>query len=178
MISRRTLIRSALKLTGAGLLASQGMGLSKAQAVNRASYDDMERFHFLSLLLTERSELNMGVSKRAFAACSLADPLFPAKMNVLWDKIQSQGLTSVRLLAASPFYQDEGMKDTVQKIVSAWYLGYTGTPVALRATDDTRFVTYTGALAYDPTRDATVIPTYSRGHTNYWAVPPPTLAND
>jgi len=39
-------------------------------------------------------------------------------------------------------------------------------------------VTFTGALAYEPTADATVIPTYSRGKTNYWVNPPATLAND
>jgi hypothetical protein len=68
--------------------------------------------------------------------------------------------------------------DTVKKIISAWYLGYTGTPVSLRASDNTRFVSYTDAFAYAPTLDATVIPTYSRGKTNYWVRPPITLNSD
>ena len=57
-------------------------------------------------------------------------------------------------------------------IVSAWYLGYTGTPISLRAEDDTGFVTFTKALMYEPTMDATVRPTYARAGINYWVEPP------
>ena len=59
-------------------------------------------------------------------------------------------MRNVGQLSGSPFYADPVIKDTTQKIVSAWYLGYTGTPVSLRATDGTRLVTFTGALAYAP----------------------------
>jgi hypothetical protein len=57
-------------------------------------------------------------------------------------------------------------------IVSAWYLGFTGTPISLRAEDDTGFVTFTEARMYAPTMDATVHPSYARGGLNYWVEPP------
>jgi hypothetical protein len=178
LISRRRLLHSGAALTGVGLLSSLWIGSALAQEMNSATNSDAEQFYLLSVFLTERHTLNEKVSHRALTTCTQVDPLFPGKMKVLLSKIQQQALTSVRQLAGSKFYQDDGVKDTVQKIVSVWYLGYTGTPVSLRAVDDTRLVTYTGALAYEPTLDATVIPTYSRGHTNYWITPPATLAND
>ena len=65
------------------------------------------------------------------------------------------------------------LRETAATIVSAWYLGYTGTPIPLRAEDDTGFVTFTGALMYEPTMDATVRPSYARAGLNYWVEPPP-----
>ncbi len=178
MISRRKLLSSGAALTGLGFFSSSWIGSTLAQQVSSASSGDAEQLHQLSLFLTERDALDPSVSLRVLARCIGADPLFTQKMNRLCSQIQQHGVSHVGGLAASVVYQDPVMKDTVQKIVRAWYLGYTGTPVSLRAVDDTELVTFTGALAYTPTLDATVIPTYSRGQTNYWVNPPSTVAND
>ena len=178
MISRRKLLSSGAALTGAGLLSSSWAGSVLAQGINNAATNDVELLHQLSLFLTERDALDPSLTLRVLARCTEADPLFPEKVRGLWGSIRQQGLSRVAMLNTSPVYQNPQYKDTVQKIVRAWYLGYTGTPVSMRAVDDTRLVTFTGALAYTPTLDATVIPTYSRGHTNYWVDPPSTVAND
>jgi hypothetical protein len=70
------------------------------------------------------------------------------------------------------------MKALAVSIVSGWYLGYTGTPVGLAVKDDTQFITYSGALMFEPTRDVTVIPTYARAGTDYWAAAPASIATD
>ncbi|WP_256666150.1 MULTISPECIES: sorbitol dehydrogenase family protein [unclassified Pseudomonas] len=178
MITRRKLLYSGAALTGAGLFAPLWASSALAQDVNSAASDDIESLRQLSMFLLERQTLDATLSLRILAQCTQSDPQFPDKMKALWSKVGQHHLRSVSQLSGSPFYRDSVMKDTVQKIVSAWYLGYTGTPVSLRATDGTRLVTFTGALAYEPTTDATVIPTYSRGKTNYWVNPPATLAND
>jgi hypothetical protein len=77
---------------------------------------------------------------------------------------------------AHPSSSDQSLRDTIVTVVSAWYLGYTGTPIPLRAEDDTGFVTFTEALMYEPTMDATVHPSYARAGLNYWVEPPDFVA--
>lgn len=178
LLSRRKLLFSGAALSGLGFFSSSWIGSVLAQQVSGVTTDDAAQLHQLSLFLTERDALDPSVLLRVLARCTEADPLFTQKVSRLWAQIQQQGVSDVGVLVGSQVYQDPEMKDTVQKIVRAWYLGYTGTPVSLRAVDDTELVTFTGALAYTPTLDATVIPTYSRGQTNYWVKPPSTVAND
>ncbi|MCU1719538.1 sorbitol dehydrogenase family protein [Pseudomonas sp. 5P_3.1_Bac2] len=178
VISRRQLFYSGAALTGAGLFAPLWPGRLLA-AEGLSAQQDVATFQQFSLFLTERENLDPELSLRILAQCTEADPGFPEQVRSLWHSVQQQGLSSVSQFSASPLYQDDKRTQTVvQKIVSAWYLGYTGTPVSLRAVDDTRLVSFTGALAYSPTLDATVIPTYSRGQTNYWSRPPNSLASD
>lgn len=178
MISRRQLFYSGAALSGASLFAPLWSSrLLAAEGVT--AQQDVATFEQLSLFLTERQGLDPELSLRILAQCSTAEPNFPEQIRSLWHSVQQQGFASVSQFSASPLYQDaKPTQALVQKIVSAWYLGYTGTPVGLRAVDDTRLVSFTGALAYSPTLDATVIPTYSRGQTNYWSQPPNTLATD
>jgi hypothetical protein len=178
VISRRQLFYSGAALSGASLFAPLWPTRLLA-APSVSAQQDVETFQQLSLFLTERHSLDAVLSLRILAQCSAAESDFPEQIRSLWQTVQQQGFASVSQFSLSPLYQDaKPTQALVQKIVSAWYLGYTGTPVGLRAVDDTRLVSFTGALAYSPTLDATVIPTYSRGHTNYWSQPPNTLATD
>lgn len=68
--------------------------------------------------------------------------------------------------------------EVAMAIISAWYLGYTGGPRSDCTEDDAQFVAYENALMYRSTIDATVIPSYARGKTNYWAEPPATIGQD
>ncbi|WP_133624932.1 sugar dehydrogenase complex small subunit [Erwinia sp. LJJL01] len=172
MLTRRTLITS-----GAALLGMAVLNPSLSWGAAPAASSDSHIFYRISLLLTGRTQLSPLVSERALHCLAAEDAQFPAHLQQLSSALQSAGITQADQLNGHALMQG-GSGDTIKTIISAWYLGYTGTPVALRAVDNTRFVTYTDALMYAPTLDATVIPTYSRGHTNYWTQPPATLKND
>ncbi|PHI29821.1 sugar dehydrogenase complex small subunit [Budvicia aquatica] len=172
MLSRRNFLISGVALTGFAVLSP-----ALSWASTPAESSDSAIFFNLSLLLTAKTDLSPIVAQRALHCLTEQDAQFPQKLQQL-----SAEITQARITSADRLYGHSIMTgplgDTAKKIISAWYLGYTGTPVSLRAVDNTRFVTYTDALAYAPTLDATVIPTYSRGRTNYWVQPPVTIKND
>lgn len=173
MLTRRQLLKSGAYLTG---FAALNPLLS--WAASPAESSDTAAFYTLSCLLTGRKQLSQLVSQRALSCLSEEDATFPSKMQELVKALSNAGITDADRLNGHPIMSDTLTGATAKKIISAWYLGFTGKPVALRAVDNTRFVTYTDALMYAPTIDATVIPTYSRGHTNYWTQPPATIKND
>jgi len=173
MLTRRQLLKSGVYLSG---FAALNPLLS--WAVPPAQSSDTAAFYTLSLLLTGRAQLSQVVTQRALHCLSEEDAHFPSHMQQLVKALADAGITHADQLNGHPIMSEAGTGATAKKIISAWYLGFTGTPVAQRAVDNTRFVTYTDALMYAPTIDATVIPTYSRGHTNYWTQPPATIKND
>jgi hypothetical protein len=173
MLSRRQLLKSGAYLTGfAALNPILSWGVTPSPA------SDTSAFYQLSLLLTGRKQLSPVITQRALHCLSEDDPQFPAKMQRLSQAIAAAKITETDQLNGHAIMSAEETGTTAKKIVSAWYLGFTGTPVSLRAVDNTRFVTYTDAMMFTPTLDATIIPTYSRGHTNYWTQPPATIKND
>lgn len=134
-------------------------------------------FLALSCFLTGRRTLDPAVAARAYAALSGEDLGFPALASRLAAAVRGGALPA--MTAFAPFRTAHpDLARTATAIISAWYLGYTGRPAGESTRDDARFVSYEGALMYQPTIDATVIPTFSRGHTNYWAAPPATIATD
>lgn len=172
MLTRRKFLTSVTLLSG--LAAIHPRHLWAAPASEKS---DTERFYRLSQFLTQRDALSPLVSARALHGLVAEDSDFPNKLQAVERALQQQPIQNSDQLNGHPLMQQpEGQ--TVRKIISAWYLGYTGTPISLRAKDSTRFVTYTDALMFQPTLDATVIPTYSRGHTNYWTIPPATIQQD
>ncbi|GAB1437877.1 sugar dehydrogenase complex small subunit [Providencia sp.] len=173
MLSRRRFIAISAVLTGYAILNPID---SFSTSLNPSS--DSYIFIELSKFLTGRNNLSLIASERAFHNLVADDVTFTNKMKSLWDMIQTSKLTDISAFITSHVNQNIEFHDTATLIISAWYLGYTGTPISLRAHDNTRFVTYTDALMYQPTIDATVIPSYSRGHTNYWVNPPITIKND
>lgn len=134
-------------------------------------------FTKLSVLLTNRNKVSPIIALRALNCLQEEDPSFSDKMQLLANALRVANILSADQLEHHSIFTGL-IGDTAKKIISAWYLGYTGIPVSLRASDNTRFVSYTDAFAYAPTLDATVIPTYSRGKTNYWVSPPKTLNSD
>jgi hypothetical protein len=83
--------------------------------------------------------------------------------------LQSGAKTMALWLAGKP---DAALLATARTITSAFYLGYTGDPDSQLPHDTSGFVTFTGALMWRPTIDATIIPTYARGRTDFWVQPP------
>lgn len=61
---------------------------------------------------------------------------------------------------------------TAIELISPLYLGYTGSPSAVKAVDNARFVTFLDALMYEPTADNSIRPSYARGGPNYWTAIP------
>ncbi|WP_312407301.1 sugar dehydrogenase complex small subunit [Rhizobium sp.] len=171
LISRRRLIGLSV---GGVLVAS--LGCLPTLAVAQEAMDQAG-FQALSQRLTGRAVLDKVISDRAFAALTAEDVGFPAAAMRLTAALDQAGLVDMRefkqFAAANP-----ALAPTAMKIISAWYLGYTGTPEGEANHDDARFVAFAGALMYEPTKDVTIVPTYARGHTNYWVDPPATLATD
>ncbi len=137
----------------------------------------LDPFLQLSRVLTNRAALDPVTAGRALANLAAEDAGFAAQATALLAAITAEQFTDMRAFKAF-IARHEAQRGTAMKIISAWYLGYTGTPSGNSDQDDARFVSYAGALMYQPTSDATVVPSYARGHTNYWAKPPATLATD
>lgn len=172
MYSRRHFLAAGAALAGFAVFKS---ALSWMRMPSENS--DAAIFLKLSVLLTNRNKLSQIIALRALNCLQEEDPSFSEKMQLLANVLSVENILSADELT-DHLLMTGLTGDTAKKIISAWYLGYTGIPVSLRASDNTRFVSYTDAFAYAPTLDATVIPTYSRGKTNYWVQPPKTLHSD
>jgi hypothetical protein len=172
MFSRRKFIISGTALAGFAVL---NPALARLIMPNEGGGGTL--FLKLSVLLTDKKQLNPIIAQRALTGLLEEDASFLSKIQFLSDALKTANIFSADELNNHPIMSGPA-GDTAKKIISAWYLGYTGTPVPLRALDNTRFVSYTDAFAYVPTRDATVIPTYSRGKTDYWMQPPSTVNSD
>ncbi|MHC1479336.1 sorbitol dehydrogenase family protein [Frateuria aurantia] len=162
----------ALLPLGHAAVTAAASGTESAVAPSSA---DIDAFHELGLLLTGRKDLPLDVSARLLTALNHDDASFTGKAQQLAKALADAGVKDINAFPQSTVASDPVMKDTAMKIISGWYLGYTGTPVSLSDTDDTKFITYTAALMFERTREVTVIPTYSRAGTDYWQAPPPAI---
>ncbi|ARO15920.1 hypothetical protein BVG79_p1000118 (plasmid) [Ketogulonicigenium robustum] len=170
-LSRRGLLRGAVVASAIALTASLSGTAVFAQGVTATN------FVTLSQVLTMRPQLDPEIAARALDALSGEDDGFATKAQALMDAVTAENFSDMD--SFNDFIaKHEDLRDTAMKIISAWYLGYTGTQDGHGFDDTARFVTYRSALMYESTIDATVIPTYSRGAPNYWAEPPATVAND
>ncbi len=172
-----TVDRRRFMVSGAFAFVAVSGGASWIAAAAEGSFAfDAESFRTLSRYLTGATELDPILAQRALAQLGALEAQFPASAAALGDAVRKSGAASVDGFLSDPASSDSALRETMGTIVSAWYLGYTGTPISLRAEDDTGFVTFTGALMYEPTMDATVRPTYARAGLNYWVEPPPFVA--
>lgn len=141
-----------------------------------AAQPDNHTFGQVSRFVTGRKTLPDVLVTRAHDQLLALDPAFDDKLAALASTIQASGAKSIdAFLKTNP---DSALRDTMVTITGAFYLGYTGTPDPSQMTDNARFVTYHEALMFEPTADATPIPTYSHHGHNYWAKPPATIATD
>lgn len=157
----------------------QGGAVASAPAASAPVFGnpDLKQFLLLSQVLTNRAALDPVTADRALKNLTAEDSGFPAQADALFKAITEAKFTDMRTFNTF-IGRHPALRPAAMKIISAWYLGYTGTPSGNSDQDDARFVAFAGALMYQPTIDATVVPTYSRGHTNYWSQPPATLATD
>ena len=164
--------RRSFVVTGAFALTALGVPawlVAPAQAETAAP----ESFRNLSAFLIGDKDVDPVLAERAFGQLAALDAGFPEKAAALAAVVDGSQAPTVDDFLAHPASSDLDLRTTMTTVVSAWYLGYTGTLVPLRAVDDTGFVTFVGARMYEPTMDATVRPTYARAGLNYWIDPPP-----
>lgn len=148
-----TLLLAGVAAGGAGRLLAD-----PAPASVPPAFIAMSRFVTGSSLLDDATVL------RAWTQLLALDAAFPAAVDRLRNAVRDAKVADMKAMLASPLGKDAGLMATVRTITATWYLGYTG--------EKTGFVTFAGALMWRPTIDATVIPTYSRGATDFWVDPP------
>ncbi|MFT8737020.1 MAG: sugar dehydrogenase complex small subunit [Zymomonas mobilis] len=171
--------RQFLKI--AGLSAGSAIAAGSAPLLAESKNDDervQDQFYQISTFLTGHSDLDRGLSNRALAALTAADANFTTKFQTLQQAILTEKVSDPSLLRTSPIGQNEDLMATAKAVVSAWYLGYAGEPAIHAMEDNAHFITYSGALMYRPTMDATVIPSYARGAPSYWVNPPASIKQD
>lgn len=173
---RRVLVSAGLVAAAGALLPWARMAYAESPA--QASPAQLDAFLKLGQRLTGRPNLPPDISARLFAALARGDRRFGDRVASLARAMDAAGIDDMRRYKGSAVEADPDLKALAISIVSGWYLGYTGTPVGLAVTDDTQFITYTGALMFEPTRDVTVVPTYARAGTDYWAAAPASIATD
>ena len=163
---RRFIVTGAFALTTLGMPAWL---VAPAAAATAAP----ESFRSLSAFLIGVADVDPVLAERAYRQLAALDSGFAETVAALAAVVDESQAPTVDDFLAHPASSDLALRATMTTVISAWYLGYTGTPVPLRAVDDTGFVTFVGARMYDPTMDATVRPTYARAGLNYWVDPPP-----
>ncbi len=153
------------------MIAGGGVGTDALLAAPTVSAPPAT-FVAMSRFVTGSDLVDDAAITRAWAQLVALDAGFPAAVAQLAGAVDKAGLKTMTEFLASPLGKDAALLNTARTLTSAWYLGYTGTFASHASKDDTGFVTFAGALMWRPTIDATVIPTYSRGATDYWIDPP------
>ena len=128
-------------------------------------------FRSLSEFLTAKP-ISQSLADRAQIALATVNPGFAQKVSGLISFLKSVNAASIDAIKDDPRFAGQ-LKTDALTIVSAYYLGFAGTPDSAKAEDNTVFITYTAALMYRLTYEHTPIPSYSRWGTGYWS----TLSN-
>lgn len=171
--------RQFLKIAGLSAGSAVAAGTAPLLAENKNEEDRIqEQFYQISLFLTGHNDLDRALSNRALTALIASDAAFPAKLQDLQQALAVEKISDSSLLRTSQIGEDDALMATAKMIVSAWYLGYAGEPASHGMEDNAHFITYSGALMYRPTMDATVIPSYARGAPSYWVNPPASIKQD
>lgn len=120
----------------------------------------------LARFLTNKA-INPDVASRAFDALSKINNHFQAEAKSLTDYIDAQQFNNVEALKTDALFNQK-YKSTAMTIISAFYLGYVGSPQDHVADDGVQFVTYLEIETFRLTKDFTPIPGFSNHKTNYW----------
>lgn len=173
--SRRSFLKGMTFLLPAAWLLKAGTGGAYAQVTATASAppDFME----ISKLLTGHPEIDDGLADLAWSALVRREEGFAQSYDQLSAAITGGALSRFEDLPQSAVMTDPALKGTAVALIYAWYLGRVG-EVLERGEPGPDFISYTGALMWRPTIDATLIPTYAQGGPGHWATPPATLATD
>jgi hypothetical protein len=150
-MSRRGFVLSAAALAA--------LTLAKPQAAVFASDADVEGGAFMTvsrLVSADAPELR---TARALYGALKKTPDFDANLQALANLAAVPGTTVETLAAHLDATAQHALRDTLNRIVSAWYLGIV----------DNRTYAYQGALMYRPTADVLSPPSYVRAGPLSWA---------
>lgn len=123
------------------------------------------RFFALSRQLTERQDIDPGLSARIFTALSLANPQFSSQVERLSARVKAgQSARQLQQIAGQL-----GLSALVSAIVTAWYTGTVGQGA------NASLIAYKDALMYRPVKDALIVPTYCGNGPLWWTAAPPEV---
>jgi fructose 5-dehydrogenase small subunit len=161
-----------LGIAGAGLLAGGALNVDRLLAQSASAPPAPPSFLAVSNFVTSADLDDATAVQRAWEQLCALDAGFAQAVERLHTAITQSGAKTMAQWLATPVIHDAALMATARTITSAFYLGYTGDPDSQAPHDTNGFVTFTGALMWRPTIDATIIPTYARGGTDYWVKPP------
>lgn len=154
-MSRRTFVQAMATAVAA-------MGMSSAFPVMAAA-DTTSGFTRASEFLTSR-KLDPILSTRFYTALKQRDAQFDAQVAKLLSRIDQSKAADMDTFLASPAL-DQETEATVNRIISAWYMGVVGEGA------DAQLISFAEALMYQPTRGILVVPSYGGG-PNSWGEKP------
>jgi len=146
--------------------AGIGAGGAAAAGNSAAAANLPADFRRVSAFLTGKP-IAGELAECAWAALTAHNAAFAGDYGALSQFLAGRREETIDALQSQPEFTGRP-RDTAKAIIAAYYLGYVGTPQALRAHDDVLFVTYTQALMYQLTYEHTPIPTYSRWGHDFW----------
>lgn len=161
-----------LGIAGAGLLTGGALRIDRLFAQSAQAPKAPPAFLAASRFVTSADLDDAPAIERAWQQLCALDTGFAQAVERLHSAIAQSGASTMAQWLATPAIHDAALIATARTITSAFYLGYTGDPDSQAPHDSNGFVTFTGALMWRPTVDATIIPTYARGGTDYWVKPP------
>mgnify|MGYP004705955667 FL=1 len=126
---------------------------------------ELERFVQVVRVLTGQMELSQELVRHVRDLLAADDSSFLKRAASLVDSIADPALERRDDIIRNLSDADVSV---VTQIITPLYLGYTGTPANVKATDNARFVTFLQALMYEPTKDNLIRPSYSQHGANYW----------
>jgi len=137
------------------------LSLVEPLAVVRAAEADFNSSAFMTVSrLVAPVTLNPDTGAALYAALKLAEPAFDTNLQALAKLAAATPGISIEALAAKlDDTHQAALRATLNKVVSAWYLGEVGH----------RTFAYESALMYRPTADVLSPPSYVRGGPLNWA---------
>jgi hypothetical protein len=150
-ISRRGFVLSSVALAT--------LALVKPQAFVFASDADFQSSAFMNVSrLISADALDLRTGQALYDALS-KQPDFDANLRALANLASVAGVTVETLAAQLDATQQHALRETLDQIVSAWYLGIV----------DNKTYAYQTALMYRPTADVLSPPSYTRAGPLSWA---------
>lgn len=142
--------------------------IGQAASAQTTSQSDDDVVH-AARVLTGRIDLSAVIISRARQYQTELDAGFAARLTTLASAIgKATPAQREQVIAAL----SEADAKTAIELIYPLYLGYTGSPSTVKASDNAKFVTFLDALMFEPTSDNTIRPSYARGGPNYWTAVP------
>jgi fructose 5-dehydrogenase small subunit len=138
------------------------LALAKPQAFVFAADADFKTSAFMTVSRLISSTLDLRTGEALYEALRHT-PDFDADLRALANLAAAPGMTIEALAAQLDATQQKALRDTLNEVVAAWYLGIV----------ENRTYAYQSALMYRPTADVLSPPSYVRAGPLSWATSTP-----